>query len=199
MSVQTWTDEDGVKWISCDALSYGDYHGMCDVAESNIRALVQKMAGEGWILEKDCYGSKKLWLVDSEENQEVVRYLSEEYPLWDEDVHSRVQDELEQEAWEGWIKSDLLRGLPEWIRETGLEDRLGEGEAWEAYREGMEETNTQVVFESGGAYVRVERIQEAFNENVIGRLGLEKVGALVWTWTQAQVNISFFKQTLERA
>lgn len=75
--------------------------------------------------------------------------------------------EWEAEAWESWLKSDLLHSLPEALEE--LADSLPDDALWEAYREAMEETNTYPECEYSGVSVDVERIADAFARHV-GRL-----------------------------
>lgn len=43
----------------------------------------------------------------SEDVQEIIRGLAEDYPLISDDIHSRLQTEAQIEAWTGWAASDI--------------------------------------------------------------------------------------------
>lgn len=152
------TDEEtGDLYISCDALSVGDYGGSGSVGEANIRALRHEPGA--WV-RRGHYSSRQLWLPDTPENRDTVRFLEEEYPLYDDEEHSRVEMEWEESAFDDWALADLRGELPAHVND--VLDTL-EGQQWFAlYREAMEAENQYPTMEYSGAHIPVKRIAGAF-------------------------------------
>lgn len=178
----------GVEYVTDTALVTGDYGGGGAVGEANIRSILEA-AGEEWDTqsvswrewdradnmrqwEEDepitapvvvihcAYSHRQVWVRrDVAELSELVDGL-EDYPLIDDDMHSSVEMEREDEAWESWVRSDLERL-------TGLDlDDYKDADVWSAYREAMEATNTYPVDEYDGVYIDVERIADEFKAMV---------------------------------
>ncbi len=148
--METWTDEDGQVWISCDALATGDYHPGADYGEANIRYLED---GEDAFVSHGAHGHKQLWLPDTPENRELVEYLEHDYPLLSDQTHAEVISDWEEEAWGSWIRHDLLNSLG---RNSYLKDWAGEipeQELRRMYWDVMSETNAQVVAEGSGVAI----------------------------------------------
>ena len=106
------------------------------------------------------YNGRQVWVQKGIwELTELVDGL-EDYPLIDDDMHSSVEMEREDEAWESWVRADLERL-------TGLDlDDYKDADVWSAYREAMEATNTYPVDEYDGVYIDVERIADEFKARV---------------------------------
>src|SRR5215203_1640249 len=96
---------DGDWYVSCDALTVGDYGGYGTVGEANIRSLEKEQ--EDTLIRYGHYYSKQLWLADTPDNREIIRRLEDDYPLYDEEEHSRVEMEWEEEAWDNYGLADL--------------------------------------------------------------------------------------------
>src|SRR5215211_9312434 len=96
-------------YISCDALTVGDYGGYGTVGEANIRSLEREQTDNDYPvhIEHGAYASKQLWLFDTPENREIIKRLEDDYPLVDEEEHSRVEMEWEMEAWDDYGLADL--------------------------------------------------------------------------------------------
>ena len=107
------------------------------------------------------YGYNCLWL-RSDIAGDYVASL-EKYPCLDDEMVSEVELEQEQEAWESWVKSDLMRGID-------LDDEPDDDILWECYRAAMDETNEYPVSEYAGVYVDVERISGAFHRLLKSKL-----------------------------
>ena len=86
------------------------------------------------------------------------------YPCLSDEEAGKVTMEWEEEAWESWLKSDLIRSLPEDLREVA--EGMDDSALREAYGQAMEETNTYPTPEYSGVHVDVERIAEAFADHV---------------------------------
>jgi hypothetical protein len=115
------------------------------------------------------YSSTQVWLRDTPETRELLASL-EDYPAIADDAISEVEIEWESEAWDRWLRSDLIRALrkfPAWdleLNETtigDLADDIGSSDFFELYREAMEATNTYPEPEYSGVYVDVKRITAA--------------------------------------
>ncbi len=166
--MERYTDEDGREWVTAGALCVGDYGGAGTVGEANIRSLKSEFP-DHW--EQSMHYGRQLWLpADNPECVEVVERLERDYPLFDEEEHSRVEMEWKEELWQNDLCSDLLRTLPDvlqaCVESLGWDVRETEGVLWEAYRAAMEETNTYPEFEYSGAYVRTDRISDEWGAEV---------------------------------
>jgi hypothetical protein len=116
------------------------------------------------------YGSRTAWVrADHEELAEVVNALSD-YPLIDDEECSKVEMEWEDEAWDSWIRSELLRSI-----EDDLTDKIDALEAqgkdldsllYQAYRDAMERENEYPTPEHYGVHVAVDRIADTFADMV---------------------------------
>lgn len=92
----------------------------------------------------------------------------ESYPSFDDELMSEIEMDWESEAWESWLKSDLLRTLPEDTQESV--DKLTNDDIFECYREAMDETNTYPEAEYSGVSVDVDRIKESFLAHITRKL-----------------------------
>ena len=118
------------------------------------------------------YSSETVYLrSDLPETEDLMKSL-EDYPVLDEQAMSEVEMEWEQEAWDNWLKSDLVHTLPDDIRDTidGLDDAQADDILSAAYSEAMEQTNSYPVAEYSGIYVDIDRIKEAFGQSLETRL-----------------------------
>ena len=117
------------------------------------------------------YGGQQAWVrEDVEDLAECIACL-EGYPLLDDEEHSAVETEWEEEAWESWLRDDLLRTLDDETREV-VEDALSsddialgvaaEDALHNAYIAAMQSENEYPVSEHSGVYVDVSRIADAF-------------------------------------
>ena len=162
---------------------FGAYVGSGTVGKSNVRVILQWAEEEEhetltvyhsrwaapWFPDDDSFdeppmvvnvvghhGFSAIYLLVCDETKDMFQAL-EDYPILDEDDHSIIELEEEQESWDSWIRADLER----LVEEEYTEDQL-----YEAYRKAMEETNTYPVHETGGCYVDIEAIKDAFIEAI---------------------------------
>lgn len=128
------------------------------------------------------YSSEQAWLrVDGpfEERAREILDALEDYPLICEDAISEVELEWESEAWDNWLRSDLMRTLPDdepyrfddltpddapTLRE--LAEELDAAELFRLYRAAMDTTNTYPEPEYNGVHVDVRRIADEFRAEV---------------------------------
>jgi hypothetical protein len=153
------TDSDGTKLISCDFIQYGDYDDSCAVERANVRYLQE----QGRIEHKDTggYGSVKAWLLDTEENRELLGGLFD-YPCFNDELLSEVEREMEDE----YIKdcaSDLHKLLPEDMQEAMQELYIFDEIDRDCYEKAKDASNTYFVVESGGnGYIDFDRIAKDY-------------------------------------
>lgn len=97
----------------------------------------------------------------------------DDYPLLSDDTHSEIEMEWENEAFESWAESDLIRSLDDRQQEKldTMPDETRTGLTWEAYRVAMEETNTYPTPEYSGSHIDIDRIAEEFQTQLIALLG----------------------------
>jgi hypothetical protein len=95
----------------------------------------------------------------TEEMQEDFKALAD-YPVLDEDDHSKVEMEAEDEAWEGCYCSDFVRDLSK--RFPAHEDKIdamSHDRLWELFHGLCERTNTYWENECGNtAYIDLDRV-----------------------------------------
>lgn len=105
------------------------------------------------------YGGQQAWVrEDVEDLAECIACL-EDYPLLDDDEHSAVEMEWEDEAWNSWLRDDLLRTLEDEVREKYEDDETA---LHNAYIAAMQSENAYPVSEYAGVHVDVSRIADAF-------------------------------------
>ena len=83
---------------------------------------------------------------------------------------SELGIELENEAWDSWLRDDLIRELQ---KQEGLEDWEPDPEfdLWNLYREACEETNTYPEVETGcSMFIRIEDLLPNITEMVMVRV-----------------------------
>ena len=126
-----------------DLCRSGDYGGST-YALSNKRALLEEFGGFQCRELLGGYGSEAL-AVDprfcSEDLLEALESL-ENYPVWDEEKLSELEEELKEEAFSSWLERDLRRKLEELFQEAGLSEEeseersenLSEDQLWDLLR-----------------------------------------------------------------
>ena len=111
------------------------------------------------------YGSNTLWLLECEETKDIISCLAD-YPLLDDELHSQIELEWEDEAWECWVRSDLYDHLDEDLQEAIDDNKTTDAKLFEAYRLAMESTNTYAMTEHASTYIDIDRIKDEYNDNV---------------------------------
>lgn len=97
----------------------GDYVG-CVTCQSNCRSIKRDFCDDV-ILVWGSYSSQMLLvrLSDLAENEELLNVIDEiiDYPLYDDSDESELLIELENEAWDNWVKYDFKSELSKYIDE----------------------------------------------------------------------------------
>ena len=186
------TSKYGRVYLSPSCCTFGDYGGAATVGKSNVAVILEMAEENEWPVlsltycewenvdkwedefTEQCvvdefkshhgppvvvhltggWGSNTIWLLECPATADILAALAD-YPLLDDDHHSQVEMEEEDEAWESWVRADLESLLDD-------EHEYTEEQMLTAYRAAMEETNTYPVHETGGCWVDVSAIKDAF-------------------------------------
>ena len=203
MDIET-LDVDGIKFISCVFLSFGDYDGSTDVERGNVAYLEgehdthvismpnirllgdkyvlsemewQHYTVNGWkdkpgyrdalkespvLIAYGSFGSRQAWIrEDVDEENEYLTSLTN-YPILDDMACSEARIELENQAWDTWVKHDLISDVvaklellhndeneidfADWFEQQDLSDN-----DWHTImHDAMEATNSYFEMEGGG-------------------------------------------------
>jgi len=178
----------GIEYISCPYLVFGDYGGAGSVGLGNIRALSERFKESimeinmGYmrddypdndgidadlVIEEGSYSSKKAWLRLTDESRDLIDEL-DGYPLIEDDFMSEVESEWEEEAWSDYVKIALLRDYVETLDikgycEDDAKKDISDDQLWDCYRYACEATNIDPVPEYSSSYIDVGGLQAEFN------------------------------------
>lgn len=111
------------------------------------------------------FGSNTLYLLECDETKDILSALAD-YPLVDEDLHSQIQLEWEDEAWDNWVRSELYDRLDDELQDAIDNNKPTDAKLYEAYRLAMLVTNTYPVHEHASTYVDTARIKDEYEDNV---------------------------------
>jgi hypothetical protein len=136
------------------------------------------------LLAEGQFGSVQAWLRADAEGADEIMAAMADYPVLDDQELSKVEMEWEQEAWDGWLRSDLMKTLrydyfdeADEDEDKSLEERadeqLTDAQLFEAYRAAMDECNVYPTPELNGVHIPVERIAGSFGVHVVEALKLD--------------------------
>lgn len=153
------------KYIEVPFCTWSDYSG-CTVERSNQRSFMNLFGNipgvypvyggygtAGVLIEYELYES-------NQDIQDVINGLFD-YPLINEEDHSELEFELEDEAWD-WIKYDLPKALLEAGKIT--EDESDDEDALkDKFYQTIRDNNIYFIFEDAvSAYIRIEEVVKAW-------------------------------------
>jgi hypothetical protein len=149
--------EEGIAPYARDAegrLAEGDLLGSCPTTLGLLLA--------------DGSGNKQMFLRDGEHGYcWATLGVLDSYPSLDDKMLDEVRTEIEKEAWEGWLRSELLKTLDDGVLNEWMEE-CTEEEQWGMYLEAKEGTpNFEVTFEGLSAFVNVRTLETAFRRAVV--------------------------------
>jgi hypothetical protein len=181
-----WTWFTSPKDEGVNSVSYGDIHGSQEkrflelpyatwsdysggtVERSNCRVFLEmfeelqgkfiwKIYGEydttGVLIDLDFYNN-------SETMQDIVERLFN-YPLIDEDDHSNLEMEIEEEAWDLWIEYDLKKAL----ESRGIEPEGDSDDLRDHFYRSRERANEYPIFEDAvSCYVDINKIVDSWKD-----------------------------------
>lgn len=153
------TDEDGDKLISCDYLQYGGDDNGCAVERANVRYIKEQKL-EAY-RENGGYGGVKVWLLDTEENRELLDSL-QNYPAFDDELVSQIEQKIEDD----YIRDndDIYRLYTPQPMKDILDDLDLRCIDPEVYYRAKDACNEYFTVKAGGyGYINLERIAKEYN------------------------------------
>lgn len=108
-----WTSDTDFAFVLCGKLGYSNYSGATyDV--SNVRRLLEDYP-DTFVEAHGAHGSTELYLpahaVLSEQLFDTLVALAEDYPVYDESDLASYEDDLYTEAWDRWLRMNVLYEL----------------------------------------------------------------------------------------
>ena len=146
-----------------EILSGSDYCSSGSVEVSNHRVFLERYKDSPNVY--DVYGGYGTFAVairlDSVTPEMMEDFASlDDYPVLDEDDHSEVEIDAENEAWESFVRSDFVRELHKHFPafEDAI-DNLSNDQTWALFSKLMDRTNTYWEHEAGNtAYMDLDRL-----------------------------------------
>lgn len=112
------------------------------------------------------YDHLMLLTTDTEALEAALEWVErlESYPVADELDWSDLESADEQEAWEGYARSDFRRALEEW---AGVDDlNRSDEQLYELFRAGCEKGNVYWTHDSSGPSIDLAQVVEAVGEQL---------------------------------
>lgn len=178
----TWEEENGAQvdygdwdngtsgmWVLVDYAGGSDYSGSL-VERANFNVLEKAAAAVSYPDDVPgfyvtLYGGHGTYGIafHTERTPESIREMLvklEDYPLVDEDEHSQLEMEAQDEAWENWARADYA-GLLE-AKFHGEADDVDAEAMFEHFRAAQDKANEYWINESGGSmWIDLKRVVEA--------------------------------------
>ena len=158
-------------------LSGSDYSGSL-VERSNYEAFQEQFANGDGVWWTDVAGGYRTYaividcgLVPLEAEEDLASFLNglQDYPLADEDLHSRLEMEATDESWDNWARYAFVRDLERQF-EVELDD-ADPGLVYTVFRECCDKSNSYWVNESGGdMWIDLKRVVKAVTQTDIDQL-----------------------------
>lgn len=167
ISYGKWHDDKKGNLFIPALLSGSDYSGSL-VEKSNNKAFQEEFASgdrEWWTDAPGGHGTFAIVIdmdkVPDDISDDVAEFFQklEDYPLADEDLHSQMEHEAENEAWENWAKADFKKALERRFDIDLDEEKIPEDKIYEVYHQAMDKGNVEWVNEQGSdMYIDIERL-----------------------------------------
>lgn len=185
-----YLDDDNSLWITCDALTVGDYGGSGSVGEANVRYALAHI--DGAHIERG-YSSRTAWLPGTQANRDLISGLERDYPLIDEEMHSQIESEWEDKAWHDFGRAGLCRAAARTNPALSVAfdaDLFSEDDLHSMYRSSMDTTNSHPKMEYSGAYLPIDHIAPAFAD-----IAVDAVFSMISTRIDRRVEFDFDDDT----
>lgn len=159
-------------------LCFSDYSG-CMVERSNVRAMLEIAEKCGCEHVRQVYGdmgTEALWIATECNHEEMIETLQglENYPLIDEELHSEMEVEAQDEAWDNYVKRDFEAELAK--KFTFSDWEITDAAAFfDYFRRLCDDSNTYWECETGGGmYIDLKRVvDEAEIDDLTTENGIE--------------------------
>ena len=200
----------GVEYTGYRSLSYGDYDGSADVERANVRTMEEEypdmaeisftdieisgsfngqkeidssidLEGSDVLKVRGELGGRSIYIREESELCQEIGHSLSNYPVLDDEMLSKVQQEMKEEAFHDYGEDDIRRVLEDEDnvhKIKGVElDEFGEVDVYEQYSDEelkaiwdnvVENNPNGDVFEATGFYIDIakqeDRVIEAANE-----------------------------------
>lgn len=161
-----WNQRKDGRYLVPALLSGSDYSGSL-VQKSNHRSFSETFAdgeNEWWADAPGGHGTYAIVIdmqaVPEDKEEEVAEFLNalSDYPLADEDLHSEMEMEAQNEAWENWGRSDFKKALAEKFDEVDF-DEVDDQKLYGLFHEASDSSGTYWENQQGDEmYIDMERI-----------------------------------------
>ena len=172
-----WCSKKDGHYLLPNYLSGSDYSGTL-VERSNYKKWSEDFAaGEGvwWGSTSGGHGTfgiiVDLDAIPADINDEVIEFFDglSSYPVADDDLHSEMEVEAQNEAWESWARSDFKKALEKKF-DVDLDEVDGE-KLFELFRDATDRSNTYWENEQGDSmYIDLDRVVKKINEEDVKNL-----------------------------
>jgi hypothetical protein len=157
----------GVIYFFHPHLGFSDYDGKSTAVErSNLRMFLKKFKKCRRIKHvSGCCGYEAIAIDITCINQEIINTLValDDYPIINDEDHSRMENEMEEEAWESWLKRDFISAIEK--KFDAYDSDPDEDELLELYYELKEKNNADAYIKPGGIfYISIHRLLEQLDE-----------------------------------
>lgn len=171
-----WRDAKDGRYLLPALLSGSDYSGSI-VEQANYQKFADEFTSgnnEWWIYTPGGHGTFGILIdmkgVPDDVSTDVAEFLNglHDYPLADEELHSEMEMEAEEEAWKNWAERDFVRDLQKKFAddeklEAVLDEVLTDDELLvklrELFEDAREKANEYWVNEQGDSmYINMKRI-----------------------------------------
>jgi acyl carrier protein len=168
-----WNDKprgDG-RYLLPAYLGGSDYSGSI-VERSNFKAFQEKFGDgedEWWTNAIGSHGTFALLIdmqgVPEDIEEEVAEFLNalHDYPVADDDLHSQMEMEAQNEAWDSWAKKDFIKALEKKF-DVELDD-VDDEKIFELFHEACDSSNTYWENQQGDEmYIDLDRVVKKIKE-----------------------------------
>ena len=174
----SWDRAKDGRYLVPGLLSGSDYSGSL-VTQSNHKAFSEQFSdGEDvwWTSAPGGHGTYSIVIdtqgVPEDDQAGVEDFLNglQDYPLADEDLHSQMEMEAQEEAWEDWTEHDFKQALE---RKFEVEfDEVDSSKLRELFEGASDKANEYWVNEEGGnMWIQVEKVAAKVTEDDLVALG----------------------------
>jgi hypothetical protein len=154
-----------------DFATYSDYSGSL-VEKSNCRYFLENFPDDV-IRTYGGHGTEGIALNPHKVTEEVYEALCalENYPLLDDELHSELETEAVDEAWESWCRADFIKAVEKLLKVEINEGQ--EGKVYELFCYATEETNEYWVNEQGDQmWINAKRVAKCLELEDLDHYGL---------------------------
>jgi len=161
-----WTEREDGRYLIPVSLGGSDYSGTL-VERSNARAWCERFddsEDQWWTNAPGGHGTFAIVIdtkgIPEDVEDDVAEFLNglQDYPLADEDLHSKMEIESQEEAWNDWGRKNFLKAIEKHF-EVEFEDDPDQKLVDEIFYESCDKANENWINEQGdSSYIDMDRV-----------------------------------------